>query len=113
MKSLYEHIQTESLVATMTLGPILALLIGAGTFGVFSELKGPYDVMEIIREWWKNSKTSEIVRNLMNDSELEALKSKPKHIQNKLLYGMMDSKLSQKEMDTLSNATGNKIKAEI
>lgn len=112
MKSLKETID-ESLLSVMTLGPILALLVGVGTFGTFSELKGPYDIVEIIREWWKNSKTSEIVHNLMNDSEIESLKSKPKYVQNKLLYSMMDSKLSQKELDILANATGNKIKAEI
>ena len=112
MKSLKETID-ESIIITMTLGPLLSLVIGAGTFGVFNELNGHYDVMDVVRNWWKNSKASEIIRKLMNDSDIENLQSKPKYIQNNLLYNILDSKLSQKDLDVLANLAGNKIKAEI
>lgn len=117
MKSLLSYMKTysmnESLVSTMTIGPIIAFIIGVGTFGEFNDFRGTYNIMDIIRQWWSDNKASEVIRGLMDDPDIDKLKSEPKYMQNKQLFAILAEKLAQPTLNMLARLAGNKIKAEI
>ena len=118
MKPLMAYMKTysstnESLVSTMTIGPIIAFIIGVGTFGEFNDFRGTYNIMDIIRQWWSDNKASEVIRDLMDDPDIDKLKSEPKYMQNKQFFSILKEKLAQPTLNLLARLAGNKIKAEI
>lgn len=118
MKPLIAYMKTgsstnESLVSTMTIGPIIAFIIGVGTFGEFNDFRGTYNIMDIIRQWWSDNRASDVIRDLMEDPDIDRLKSQPKYMQNKQLFGILKEKLAQPTLNLLARLAGNKIKAEI
>lgn len=99
----------EALISHLGLSPILGYILDIGSYDYTKELGGPITLMDIVRGWFFDERSYQILKRLWDDKTIADMRKMPRFKQNKLWMPFLENTLTKEDLKILSNALGNKL----
>lgn len=99
----------EALITRIGLGPVLGYILDIGSYDYTKILGGPITLMDIIRGWFFNERSRQILQRLFDDKTIADMRKMPRFKQNKLWLPFLEQTLTKEDLEVLSNAIENKL----